>query len=262
MRQHNQNDSVPRSNRLRILLSRLTSLEKQELTTLVLLAVISAGVWIFIAIGSEVLEGDTQALDRKLLLALREPNDTRDPLGPPWLEEAARDVTALGGLTLLAFITLAISGFLMLEGKAQMAAFVLGAVVTGMILSTALKDLYHRPRPELVPHSVYVYGTSFPSGHSMMSAITYLTLGALLARAHRQIRLKVYVIFLAVFVTFAVGVSRVYLGVHWPTDVLAGWTAGAVWAVICWTVARQLQRAHQIEDEQAPGLDEHPTKAT
>jgi undecaprenyl-diphosphatase len=83
----------------------------------------------------------------------------------------------------------------------------------------------------------------------MMSAVTYLTLGALLARSQERKRLKAYCLLLAVMLTVAVGVSRVYLGVHWPTDVLAGWTAGSVWAVLCWLVARRLQTRHTLERE-------------
>ena len=231
--------------------SRLSKLERREIITIMLLAAISAGIWIFIAIGSEVLEGETQAFDKKLLLAMRSPSDSGDPIGPHWFEEAIRDVSALGGMTVLSFVTLVTCGFLVLEDKSHMARFLLLSVVTGVLASSVLKDVYNRPRPELVPHGVYVYTASFPSGHSMMSAVTYLTLGALLARSHPQKRMKIYVLSLALLLTIAVGLSRVYLGVHWPTDVAAGWTAGAVWAAACWTIARYLQSRHKIEPENA-----------
>jgi undecaprenyl-diphosphatase len=106
-----------------------------------------------------------------------------------------------------------------------------------------------RPRPDIVPHIVYASSTSFPSGHSMMSAVTYLTLGALLARSQARKRLKAYFLLLAAFLSLIVGVSRVYLGVHWPTDVLAGWTAGTVWAMLCWVATRWLQRRHTLEPD-------------
>jgi undecaprenyl-diphosphatase len=128
-------------------------------------------------------------------------------------------------------------------------AFVFGATSSGFALSVALKALFRRPRPEVVPHLMRAYSSSFPSGHSMISAVVYLTLGVLLAQlVHRRL-LKFYFLMLAVLLTVLVGVSRVYLGVHYPTDVLAGWTAGLVWAVLGWLVQRALQRRGQVERE-------------
>lgn len=218
---------------------------------LIAVAIIGAGIWMFIALGSEVFEGETKAFDRQILLAIRSPQDTRQPLGPMWFQEGARDVTALGSVVLLTYISLATAGFLALEGKGRMAVFLLLAVGTGSLLSSGLKDVYKRPRPDLVPHGAYVYHTSFPSGHSMMSAVTYLSLGTLLARSHKQRGVRTYIFAISVLTTIAVGLSRIYLGVHWPTDVLAGWTGGAVWAVLCWTVATRLQKSQVIEDEDA-----------
>jgi undecaprenyl-diphosphatase len=147
----------------------------------------------------------------------------------------------------LSFITLAVAGFLVLQRKTHAALFVLVAVGGGLLLSSLLKMGFDRPRPDLVPHGSVVYTASFPSGHSMMAAVTYLTLGALLARVQPRRSLKLYLLGLAVLLAVAVGVSRVYLGVHWPTDVLAGWALGAAWALLCWTVALRLQRRGQVE---------------
>lgn len=208
-------------------------LGSHEFGVLLGLVGVACGAWLFSYIASEMMEGDTQAFDRKVLLAMRRSGDL-SPIGPPALQESARDLTALGGATTLALLTLLTSGYLLLDGKRRMALFMCGCVVSGLLLSTVFKMLFERPRPDIVPHADYVSSTSFPSGHSMLSAVTYLTLGALLARSQRRKRLKAFFLLAAALLTFLVGLSRVYLGVHWPTDVLAGWTAGGSWAIVCW----------------------------
>jgi undecaprenyl-diphosphatase len=218
------------------------------MTVLVALACIVAGVWGFALLADEVTEGGTQAFDQNLLLAFRT-GPAHSPLGPPPVREAARDITSLGGTAVLTIVTIIAAGFLALDGKTHMALFLCASVLGGVAASTVLKDVFHRPRPDLVPYSVYVSGASFPSGHSMMSAVTYLTLGALLARSQERKRIKAYFLLVAIFLTFSVGVTRVYLGVHWPTDVLAGWTAGSVWALLCWLAARWLQSRRTLERE-------------
>ena len=156
----------------------------------------------------------------------------------------------------LTLMTFAVAGYLLMAKKYHAMWLVLIATFSGLILSTVLKQSFDRDRPDLVPHLSHVYTSSFPSGHSMLSAVVYLTLGSLLARLAPGYAVKIYFIALALFATFLVGVSRVYMGVHYPTDVLAGWTAGLVWAIVCWLVARQLQRRGKVEkdDEQTANL--------
>lgn len=238
---------------------RWTTLARQELLPLVLLVLIAAGVWLFAELAGEVREGDTKTLDRTVLLALRNPADLSDPIGPPWLEEGVRDFTALGSMVVLALLTLAVCGFLFLDGKRRVGLLIFVAVTGGLAGSQLLKSGFQRPRPDLVPHRAVVSSSSFPSGHSMNAAATYLTLGALLARIQKRRRLRAFILVLAAFFTLLVGFSRVYLGVHWPTDVLAGWTAGGVWAFLCWAVALRLQRRGAIEK---PGeSDDEPSAA-
>lgn len=213
-----------------------------ELRTLLAILCVAGCGWLFAWIADEVTEGDSHALDRWLLLALRDPSDARDPLGPGWLEEFGRDVTALGGVGVLAGMTLAAFGLLWLQGKRGRAALVLVSVLGGQALSTLFKLGFDRPRPDLVPHGAMVYTASFPSGHSMMAAVTYLTLGALIAQSQERRALRIYIMTLAALVTIAVGVSRVYLGVHWPSDVLAGWAAGAAWATACLVAGQAIGR--------------------
>ncbi len=220
---------------------------RHERGTLVLLFLISTGLWAFVEIADEVLEQDTESFDRAVLLALRSPDDPADPIGPRWFEEAVRDVTALGGVAVVGFLTLAVTGFLVLEGKTHAAGFVVVAVLGGWLLSVGLKEYVGRPRPALVPHSTHVMSESFPSGHSLISAVAYLTLGALVARTHPMLTVKAYALVLATLVTLLVGSSRVYLGVHWPTDVLAGWALGGSWALLCWLAAAWLQRRGRLE---------------
>ena len=218
-----------------------------ELGLAALMALAAAAVWIFAAIADEVAEGETHAFDEAVLLALRAPGNPADPLGPPWFEELARDVTALGGTGILAFLTLAAAALLWLQRRHGTAFFVLASILSGLALSNAAKAFFDRPRPDLVPHGSVVYTASFPSGHALMAAVTYLTLAALLARSFPERRLKAFVVGLAVFVTLAVGASRVYLGVHWPTDVAAGWAAGGAWALGCAALARYLAQQGAIE---------------
>jgi undecaprenyl-diphosphatase len=207
---------------------------------LVPIILIGAAAWAFIAILDEVSEGDTRAIDTAIILAFRVPGNPADPIGPSWLEESVRDVTALGSAPTLVIAVLAVAGFLALAKAWRVAIFTLLACGGGLALSSLLKYTIDRPRPELVPHGNQIYTSSFPSGHSMMSAVVYLTLAALVTRLIERKRLKGYALGVAMILTLLIGVSRIYLGVHWPSDVLAGWAAGAAWALGCWLIARRI----------------------
>jgi len=215
--------------------------------TLISVLVVAGGLFLFAKLVDHVLEGETHAFDHAVLLACRDAGNLSDPIGPPWLEIAFRDITSLGGLTWITLVTLATVGYLLIEGKRAGALLMAASVGWGVMLSTLLKPGIDRPRPDLVPHLVAVSTASFPSGHAMLSAVVYLTLGALLSRMEARRGVKVYFLTLAVVMTFLVGVSRIYLGVHWPTDVLAGWCAGSAWAILCWRVALALQRRGEVE---------------
>lgn len=228
----------------------------REPVFLISMLIVVAATWGLVKITGEVLEGDTQAFDEWMIHALRQPGDSATPIGPKWLHELGRDATAFGGVAALVGFTLVVAGYLLLDGKARMTIFLLIATSGGLILSLGLKQFFARPRPSIVPHLSHVYTSSFPSGHAMLSAVVYLTLGALLAAATPQIRLKIYVLVVASLLSVLVGVSRVYLGVHYPTDVLAGWLAGLVWALLSWHVAHALQRTHQVEPAESGNGDE------
>ena len=223
-------------------------LGRHELSTLIALVLIVGAVWAFAEIADEVMEGETQSFDERVLLSMRTPGNLDDPVGPSFLEEVGRDLTALGGVAVLSILTLAVTGFLLMQAKYRAAVYLVFAVGGGVVVSSLLKSLFERPRPDLVAHGSHVYTASFPSGHTMMSTAVFLTLAALLARFQPNRAVRAYLLGVGALLALLVGVSRVYLGVHWPTDVLAGWTAGAAWALLCWLGARGLQRRHAIED--------------
>jgi undecaprenyl-diphosphatase len=215
----------------------------------VLLTVVAilAGVCGFIAVATGVKSGATRNIDEMLLRAPRDPENPAITLGPAWLEEVARDLTAVGGIAALSLVTSAVSGYLLIRRKYGALALLLAATLGGLLLSTLLKERFERPRPTVVPHKSLVMTSSFPSGHSLNSAVVYMTLGTLLAGLSRERSLKVYFFSVALLLTFLVGVSRVYMGVHYPTDVLAGWCAGLAWALLCGLVARRLRRRGLVE---------------
>jgi undecaprenyl-diphosphatase len=185
-----------------------------------------------------VAEGETHTIDEEVILLFRNPSDFSDPIGPRTVEEAMRDVTALGGTTVIVLVTLVGILAFGFHNKWRHAAVLAGAVIAGWITSDLLKAIYSRPRPDLVAHGSYVYSASFPSGHSTLSATVYLTLAILIASLEPKRRTKALVWGLALALLFTVGLSRVYLGVHWPTDVLGGWCLGAALAFVAWLVLR------------------------
>jgi len=214
----------------------LARLGRREIGLMGALFVASALLLGFGLLAEEVFEGDADRFDSTVMQAFRSAGDPADPIGPPWLEEFGRDVTALGSFAFLGLVTAAVAGYLLLVGQRALAALVVAAAIGGAVLSTLLKLWFDRPRPD-VPHLAQVFTASFPSGHATLSAVVFLTLGALLARAEEKRRVKSYFVGLAVFLTVSIGVSRIYLGVHYPSDVLAGWCLGTAWATLCWTTA-------------------------
>jgi undecaprenyl-diphosphatase len=208
----------------------------------------------FFVVAAEVVDGDTQRFDERVLISLRRANDTATPIGPPWLREGAEDVTALGSPTVLGLVVLATVGFLLLQRMERTALFVFVASAGGWLLNAALKRVFQRARPDVVPHLREVTSLSFPSGHAMTSAAVYLTLGALLMRISRGRITKFYSMAVAMLATILVGATRVYLGVHYPTDVLGGWLVGLSWAMAWWMLERWLERRGGLKrEQQLPG---------
>jgi undecaprenyl-diphosphatase len=214
-------------------------LQRQEITWLLVGLSACVLLFIFVLLAGEVMEGETQALDVRTLRALRTAADPSVSIGPAWLEFAFLDLTALGGMTVIGLVVCAVAGFLFLQGRRRTALIILFTTISGDLVGTAMKHLFARPRPTVVPHLREVLSSSFPSGHAMDSAIVYLTLGAMLMRVADRRATKLYCLAMAALITLLVGVSRVYLGVHYPTDVIGGWILGFAWASVCWLVAQR-----------------------
>jgi undecaprenyl-diphosphatase len=201
------------------------------------LAVLAAGLLGFAAV-MEIVQDGTHRFDKAVLLGLRHPGALDQPIGPAWLSLAMREVTALGSIPVLGLLTLVALGYLVLDRQWRAVGLLLVSLPGGLLLNTLLKEGFERPRPELVARFMEVQTPSFPSGHAMLSAVGFLTLGALLAAGARRRRHRAYILTMAVLLTLLVGSSRVWLGVHWPTDVLAGWCLGVAWAMGCWLALR------------------------
>jgi undecaprenyl-diphosphatase len=228
---------------------RLTGLERREISWLLIGLGSCILLFAFLRLAGEVMEGETLAFDRKILQAFRSPDDPSKPIGPAWVTSALLDLTALGGPTVIALVVLAVIGFLVLQTRYWTAFFIFMTALTGEIVSFGMKSVFSRPRPSIAPHLREAFSSSFPSGHAMQSAIIYLTLGAMLMRITQGRLTKIYCCTVAMLLTFLVGLSRVWLGVHYPTDVLAGWIVGLFWASVCWLVAQHYEVRAGIKAE-------------
>lgn len=204
----------------------------------------------FAFVAEDVVEGETRAFDEAVLLWFRVPGHPDQPIGPAWLVEAVRDTTALGGYVVLTLITIAVFAYLLIVRQRANAILVAGAVVSGTVLSNTLKTMFGRERPDMTG-IVEIFTPSFPSGHALVSAVTYLTIAAVLVAGTQDRALRTFYIVLAALLTILIGLSRLYLGVHFPTDVFAGWCLGAAWA-IAWFIA-----ASAIEERRRRGTTGH-----
>lgn len=229
----------------------LKLLRRIESRALLLMIGVAGTLWAFFDIAGEVGEGETLAIDRTILLSLRTPGNLADPIGSRSFEEAMRDVTALGGFTVVTLVTVVGVIAFLIHRRWRHALVFTATVLLAEVSSEGMKHLYGRPRPDLVPHGSYVYSGSFPSGHSTLSAATFLTLAMLIAslEAHRAAKTMAFV--LAGLLVLSIGASRVYLGVHWPSDVLAGWCLGGAWALAAWLALARVRMSGDIVGEPA-----------
>ena len=208
-----------------------------ERSAILLLAAVAFAA--FLAITSAVAAGSVHAFDVAGLYALRNHTDAAKPFGPAWLQETGRDFTALGSNGVLSALVLAGSGLLALARRRDGAAFLLASFCGALGLDIAAKHWIERPRPDLVPHAARVFTSSFPSSHATVSSAACLAAALLVAQARPDPLFKAAAAAVALVFTALIGASRVYLGVHWPTDILAGWALGVAWTALCWAALRR-----------------------
>jgi undecaprenyl-diphosphatase len=190
-----------------------------------------AGLWL----------ASVHAFDIRVLLAMRHPGDPAQPLGPRWLQDALRDFVGLGGIGVLVVFIAGGIGIEWLAGRRRDAAWFLGGVLGAFVIGSALKHVVARPRPELVPHAAYTFTASFPSGNTLMATVVWLLLALALADAIGKCSVRVLAVAGALLIAFMVGVGRVYLGVHWPSDVIEAWGLGIAWVwLLCYARGRRL----------------------
>lgn len=216
---------------------------KREALLIAVLVIFATVMLAVIHLDTEIGDDGTSSFDAWLILSLRQPGDLGIPVGPAWLRPVMIDITALGGVTLLSLVVTTAVGYLVAAARYRNALLLLVATVSGTLLGQILKFAFSRVRPQLVPHLVEISSLSYPSGHALNSAVIFLTLGALLARAEPTQRVRAYLLSVAILLTLLIGCSRVYVGVHWPTDVIAGWAIGGSWALMWWAIAVRMQRA-------------------
>jgi len=213
-----------------------------EIALLAVWIVVAGALWSFLAIGSEMQEGELTGFDRSVLEALRQNGDTHKAIGPHWLIESMRDVTALGGVTLVTVVTV-LAVTLLLGHKQKNQAVVLAIFIPLAQLSSGLfKDVYDRARPSFAIFGDLPTSMSFPSGHSTVATATYFLLAVIVSSLETNRSMKVLAFAVAALLSLAIGFSRVFLGVHWPSDVIAGWCLGAAWAMIAAVVLRALKK--------------------
>lgn len=205
------------------------------------IAVFVLAVGIFLALAVSVTSGRHLERELAILRFFRHADDLSRGLGPPIVGTFVRDLTALGGVAVLTLLVSLVLGFLVLRRRYGAVVLIVAATLSGVMFEGVVKTLVSRDRPQIVAHLMEETSKSFPSGHSMMSSLVYLTLGTLLAQTMARRREKFYIVASAALITLLVGLSRVYLGVHYPTDVMAGWAAGVAWAMMFWGLAWWLQ---------------------
>ncbi len=241
----------------------LTTVKKRwpmDKLVVVVALVLGAALFLFTKLSLAVSGGATLELDNQILTAVRDPQNKQQLLGPTWLLPATRDITALGGVAVTTLLTLLVTAFFALRKKWRLLLFFLASVGGGTGTMLIMKYQFHRARPTVVPILDDVSNEAYPSGHSMISAIVYLTLGAFLAKSSDSRRLRLYYFSVALFLTLVIGLSRIALAAHYPSDVLAGWSLGVTWSCTSYLLVQMLQKRGVIEKPGNPNGSDDKVK--
>jgi undecaprenyl-diphosphatase len=205
-----------------------------EARTLIVIMLIAAGLLAFLRLGGAVRAGRTLDIDRRIILALRDPSNPAQPRGSFWTRDILHDLTALGGVAALTLAVVLATIFLWVNGRRRHAAVLLATVTAATVVGELVKSAYNRPRPDLVAYGDYFSQSSFPSGHSNIATVVWMTLALIVASLERSRIGKVTALVAGALICLTAGATRVYFGVHWPSDVLGGWILGSGWALAAW----------------------------
>ncbi|MFM8476882.1 MAG: phosphatase PAP2 family protein [Planctomycetaceae bacterium] len=198
--------------------------------------------------GDVLLDGPGRSFEERIIAGLRDAADPQRMIGPRLLEESMRDITALGGYAVLLMVSFCFAIFCRLELSRESFRFFVLTVTGGFLFNLLIKELVQRGRPDVVPHLSFVRGsTSFPSAHAMMSVIVYVTIGLLLSTRTRDRHLQRLFSVFPLWLAGVIGISRVCMGVHYPTDVLAGWMLGLVCTWLAFRIRNRIMARQETE---------------
>lgn len=197
---------------------------------------------LFLILTAAVSFNLTLSFDKTVLLSLRNKNNLSVPLFNTWLLPLMRGITFLGNSDSVTVITFLLAVYLIVKKEFGLLGIILAAIISGSLIDLFLKWYFARNRPEIVPHLVTAYYYSFPSGHAFISAVLYPAVAIIFIRITDNITVKTYITVITVLLVLLIGFSRIYLGVHFPSDVIAGWLIGLCWSSWLWILAKKMTK--------------------
>ncbi len=202
----------------------------------IVVIVIALGGWVWLT-----FNGAFEAFDHSLLLLFREGSDPATLVGPSWLASVVTGITHIGDSIFLIVLSVGVLGYGVYQRKKLEVLTLVGCIGGVFLLTPLLKNLFGRPRPDIVDHLVHASSASFPSGHTLRSAVVYIALFFILQRLLSVHSLTKYSPIVGILIV-AIGSSRVVLGVHWPSDIIGGWLIAGLWLLLWWPLLRLQKR--------------------